>query len=57
MKDLLKLAKAYICEKCGAKFPNNAMLDRHILICTFTQNENVVKVSDGIWTRSRNLIM
>ena len=32
VNDSIKLARAFICEKCGAKFNNNRALVRHIPI-------------------------
>ena len=50
---LEKLAKMYICNRCGAKFKNNFLLERHINTCKVEPEDTFVKYSK-IYEKKRN---
>src|SRR5207248_1697881 len=54
--DLEKLSKMYICNRCGAKFKNNFLLDRHIDTCKLEQEDTFVKYPK-IYEKKRNDIV
>ena len=54
--DLFKLAKSYVCEKCGYRFRNNTDLDRHSETCKIEHTDSFNAKSD-IWQCKRNIIV
>ena len=54
--DLFKLAKSYVCDKCGNRFEMQKHLDQHSIRCNIEQNDTFNKRSD-IWQCNRNIIV
>ena len=51
--DLIKLAKAYLCNRCSRKFHNNSKLQRHVDTCQLKQADVFVKYPQ-IYQKKRN---
>jgi hypothetical protein len=54
--DLFKLAKYYVCDKCGYRFDNNRNLDKHSATCKIEHTDSFNSKSD-IWQCKRNTIV
>src|SRR5271156_1668008 len=54
--NLEKLAKMYVCNRCGAKFDNNFNLERHINTCNLEQEDTFVTYPE-IYEKKRNDIV
>jgi hypothetical protein len=54
--DFDKLAKAYLCTRCDAKFRNNYDIQRHFDTCVLEQKDEFNKFPK-LWEKSRNIIV
>ena len=54
--DLAKLAKKYVCERCGGSFRNNYDVQRHMETCSLTQIDTFNKFPT-LWKKPRNEIV
>jgi hypothetical protein len=51
-----KLAKAYLCKRCDAKFINNYDIQRHFDTCALEQKDEFNKFPK-LWEKARNIIV